>query len=110
MNRQTIIKIELTPGARLALARIIARSRRRSPAQSRMSTAFAVKRIAHRCNRNILALGEDPTIFPLARIERTQVIYPAPQPGTPLTVRFRSPGVERWLRLLFIPEGTPLCN
>jgi hypothetical protein len=105
-----VIKIELTPGARLVLARFIARSRRLSPAQQRLSAAFAVKRVAHQINRNIVALGEDPSIPALARIERTQQVYPAPQPTEPLTVRFRSPGVERWMRLLIIPEDSVLCN
>lgn len=105
-----LIKIELTPGSKLAIARFIARSRRRSPAQRRLASVFAAKRVAHRHRPNLLAFGEDPGIFPLARMDRTQLIWPCPPPSEPLMVRFRSPGVVRWLHLLFVQEGTPLCN
>jgi len=102
------INVQLSPGSRLAFDRLFAQLRRRSPQRRRLTSAFAVKRVVY--HRNVIALGEGPGIFPLARMDRTQVIYPSPQPSAPLAVRFRSPGIDRWIRLLFAQEGAPLCN
>lgn len=107
MNPRTV-NIELSPDATLWLARIKAQHKRRSPLQRRFDVAFAVKRLCAR--RNVLAWGEDPTIYPLSRVERTQVIYPTPRRGAPLTVRYKSPGLDRWAALIRVQEGSPLCN
>jgi hypothetical protein len=59
---------------------------------------------------SVIALAEGPGIRPLTRAERTQTIWSRQDDNYILTLKVRPPGIDRLLKLLYIQEGSPLCN
>jgi hypothetical protein len=82
---------------------------RRTAARNRhlIERCFGLLKAMH---TGVVAMGEQPGIRPLHRADRTQVLWSRRNDRNIVTLKVRPPGFDRLVRLLSIPEGSPLCN